>query len=67
MEILKMNSWVEWSLVETSDGMKFKWGTVKWNQKIKFVMQTANEMETEMVKLLCKDGVCGANCRWELK
>ena len=31
--------------------------------EIKSVMQTANEMETEMVTLQCKDGVCDANCR----
>ena len=48
---------------EFMSGMKFGWNirwdeisreTVKWNQKMKSVMQTANEMETEMVKLLCK-------------
>ena len=59
---------------EFMSGMKFGWNirwdeisreTVKWNQKMKSVMQTANEMETEMVKLLCKDGVCDANCRWD--
>ena len=61
---------------EFMSGMKFGWNirwdeisreTVKWNQKMKSVMQTANEMETEMVTLLCKDGVCDANCRWDEK
>ena len=52
---------------EFMSGMKFGWnirwdelsrGTAKWNQKMKSALQTANEMETEMVTLLCKGGVC---------
>jgi len=70
MEILKMNSWVEWNLVETSDGMNFpgelqseikRWNLccklqmkckLKWWHfcvKMESVMQTADEMRTEIV------------------
>ena len=69
VEILKMNSWVEWNLVETLDGMKFfrklqskikrwnlwcklkmKWKLKWWDfcVKMEFVIQTADEMRTEI-------------------
>ena len=57
---------------EFMSGMKFGWnirwdelsrGTAKWNQKMKSVLQTANEMETEMVTLLYK----GGTVKWNQK